>query len=461
MRGCRSRWISAVLGAGVGLPGTACTTVATEVQIGILLPEDETPLAATDNVHMTLSPSGFSDSLAVDGPDFTFTIELDPDGVERTLTVYFADQERLLGYGATLPFQYGPAASLEIQTLIGYPGRLATFPHTFDLPDASSIAASFAGQHVLVLASDGSTLFMDGHTYAFEGAASWPADRPVPASDDGVMVSEGTAIVSRLWWTPDLAALTFDLRENAWVSRAIVGDAGTDRAGAAFSHDPETRTAWLFGGGQRTDVASLDLSQPNHISLHPAPQWQLDAPRQGAQALRLPTPTSPEWVIIGGDDPTVARVYFVERGLALGPIEAWTGLQCVVFDREIRDVARILCAGGLRSDVPTDDALLVALPTAGTPEVTILEHLLSAPQPDVQWFHDDFALYAQGDSSFDRVARNDFSVTSQPSVTGRTTRGSRVELATGLHLLVGGALGDGSPANRWQVFAPSLSPNAP
>lgn len=452
-------WRRVALGSwsiGIG----ACTS-ATEVDIRLLLPEDTTPLEVADNANFTLQPDGFSESISVDGTDFTFAIELDPDAVERSLSVYLARQETLLGYGSSLPFRYGPAVSLGLRVLIGYPGRVANFPQSFALPDASSIAASFDGQHMLVLASDRSTLFVDGHTYAFENAASWPSDVAVPPAHDGVFLSEGSAIVTRLWWDPNLRAMTFDLRDNTWVDRPVVGDAGADRAAAAFVHVPEQRVAWLLGGGMRTDVARLDLSAGSQISTASEPNLVLDGPRQGAQGLLVSAVQPPELVLVGGTDPLLPRVYFVDRGLALGPAEDWQDLQCAPVDRDAAAVARIVCAGGIRAGQPSADALVIELSVSGAPIVTPAMNFLSEAMPDVRWLHDNFALFAQSGATLNRFDRRDLSRLDQPSPLGRTRGGSVLDLATGVTMIIGGALDDGYPANRWQIFAPSLSPRTP
>lgn len=438
----------AVLSTGVATSG--CTETILDVDIQLLLPEDPTPLQAADNAHITLAPDGISESIVIEGPEFTFNAELDPDTVERTLTVYLARQQTLLGYGRTLPFQYAPAAAIDLRVLIAYPGLLTTFPQAFDFPDPASLAASFDGHHVLVLGSTGAALFLDGHSYTFEAAASWPSTTPLPEPSDGVLLSEGRAIVTRLAWAEALRALSFDLRENAWIERPVLGDAAIGRTAAAFVHDPTQRVAWLLGGGERTDVARLDLAQPTAIPVGLEPAWALDRPRRGATAILA----GAEVVVVGGDDPDVPRVHLPARGLALGPVEDWRGLRCAPLDRDPVATPRILCAGGLRDGAPTADALLVEL--AATPAVTHLPDFLPVPMPDPRWFEDDAALYAQSGAAWTRVDRGSLERTDTAVPVGRAYGGATVDLATGVTMLIGGTREDGSPANRWQIFAPTL-----
>jgi len=444
----RHAWI-----LGIG-PSLACETVVAEVDIRMLVPADDTILQGADNAHISLQPSGFSESFAVDGLDFELEVVLDPDDTARTLALYLARGETLLGYGSTPPFEYDAAASIDMRVLLAYPGLLGTFPYAFDVPDPGTTAATFGGVGLLALGTDGTSLFLDGYTYALRAAAPWPAEIPLPPPHDGTFLSEGHAIVTRVWWSEILGMQRFDLREDAWTAVPVEGDAANARAGASFVHDETQKVLWVFGGGARRDIARVDLADPETARTTVEPAWLLDAPRAFAHAIAVGPPEAPEFLLAGGDDPSLPRIFLPARAEATGPTGDWQGLRCASLDA---GRLRVVCGGGVRDGAPTPDALLIELQPGQPTMVSLLSGLLTLPMPDLRWLSDDFALYAQSGSTLVRIDRATLGATPQAVAPTRETGGSTVELATGITLIIGGALSDGQPANRWSMFAPTLS----
>jgi hypothetical protein len=432
-----------------------CSPTPINVEIGLLFPEDDQRLAATDNVSVTLTPDGFSDTFATDGPDFSLEVELEPDDTERELAVFMARGESLIAYGRTPPFAFRVASGVGVQVLLAYPESLATLPLSFDLPDASTLAAPAVGRGMVALGGDGTTAFLDRFTFDLEFAAA--LDDP-PAGDDGTMVGDSAGNVVRVAWNERLSAHRFDVALDQW---RLLGTGEGTRAGAVSMRLGDDALL-LLGGEGRTDALQVSWSaeEDGEATFEAGPAWALlDAPRPGARALALPFPDGPRPLLVGGDDPALPRVLPAWGGAAaVGPAEAWTGLQCVQLDTAGADATAhlVLCAGGIRADEPTADALFVSVDAAGAAEVTELPTLLPAPMADVLWLADDAAVYAQGDGRWVRIDRSDLVVTEPPAASARARGGCTVPLDTGITLIVGGIDQAGAPTSTWQVFAPAL-----
>jgi hypothetical protein len=446
----------ALLGFGAG-----CSPIALDVEIGLLLPEGDDRLAATDNVSVTLEPDGFVDTFAAEGTDFALEVELEPDDTERELAVYMAQGEALIAYGRTPPFRYRTAAGAGLQVFVAYPQSLSTLPLAFALPDANTVAAPAPGYGMIAVASDGTAAFLDGYTFDLEPASQLPT---VPAADDGTFVGEAAGGAVRLSWNEGLAAWRFDVLGNAWTELAFTGsDAAVPRPHAPFIGLPGDRLL-VLGGGDRVDALEVSYASVDATpSAVPGPTWiGLDAPRQHATAIALDFGDGPVPLVVGGDDPSLPRVLaawsFPSVGDAAlaGPAEAWTGLRCVQLDPAGTPVQRVLCAGGLRSDAATADALLVNVAADGVPDLVELPALLPAAMDDVLWQADDAAVYAQGSGRWVRVARSDLAVSEPPAAPARAHGGMSVPLDTGVTLVIGGTDTAGAPTNRWQAFAPAL-----
>jgi hypothetical protein len=443
------------------LLAAGCSPTALDVEIGILFPDGDDRLAATDNVSITLQPDGFVDTFAAEGTDFGLEVELTPDDTERELAVFLAQGETLLAYGRTPPFRYRAAAGAGLQVLVAYPQSLSTLPFAFDLPDANTVAAPAPGYGMVAVGSDGSTVFLDGYTFDLEPAARLEA---IPAADDGAFVGDSAGGAVRLSWAAGLAAQRFDVLQNAWTQLVFEGpDAAVPRPRAAFI-ELGTDRLLVLGGGDRVDTLEVRYASVEATpSAAAGPAWiQLDASRQGATAIALDFGEGPLPLVVGGDDPSLPRVLAawsfasVQEAARAGPIEAWTDLRCVPLDPTGTPLQRVLCAGGIRSDAPTADALLVTVQADGVPEVVELAGLLPAAMADVLWQADDAAVYAQGDGRWIRLARSDLAVSEPPAAPARARGGMSVPFDTGITLVVGGTDIAGAPTNRWQAFAPAL-----
>ena len=454
--------LSLAAGVVLALSG-GCSPTELSVEMGLLLPEDGSRLDATDNVSVTLEPDGFVDTFSADGLDFALEVELEPDETERVLTVYLAQGETLLAYGRTPPFRYRTASGAGVQLMLAFPESLATLPISFDLPDASTIAAPATGFGMVALGSDGSTVFLDHYTFDLEAAT--PLEKEVvPAVDDGTFVGDSDGGSVRVSWNAGLAARRFDVPQNTWTELEFAGpEVAVARPGASFIPFGTDRIL-VLGGGDRTDTLEVhygSIDATPSASLGPE-GMRLDAPRMGATAIALDFGGGPLPLVVGGDDPTLPRVLAAwsyasaNEAARAGPAEAWTGLRCVALDPTGAPIQRVLCAGGRRPDAATADALVVTVAADGRPTVEERTALLPVAMEDVLWQSDDDAVYAQGEGRWVRIARADLTVTEPPAAPARHKGGTSVPLDTGVTLVVGGTASNEAPTNRWQVFAPAV-----
>jgi D-serine deaminase-like pyridoxal phosphate-dependent protein len=426
-------------------PGTACQPITTAVDVQLLLPDDQTELQRTNNVSVVLEPQGFARTVATDGLDFGLSFEVPPDGVVRTLAVYLAEDDALLAWGRTPPFSYAGAAE-GLSLLLARPGALTPLPLEFAQPDAAARVAPIADVGMLVLASDGSALFLDTYQYTLEAASSLDDG---PAVDDGVLVGAADGGVVRVAWHDGVAAWRFDALTDTWQALELGGDR-QPRPGAAVWIDPEGETLRLLGGGQAIDVVELALRGSEARDVAPVDGLRLAGPRSGATAIEL----DGHLLAIGGDDPSVPLAWRADAEQAAGPPTAWTALACASLTDS---PPQALCVGGLRDGTPTADALRLALPD-GTLAVEVLTDFLPLPLPAPLLLSDDAALYAQGEGRGLRIDRADLGITEPPDPAPRAAGGSLAPLPSGAMLLVGGLDLDGAPLDRWYAFAPTVEP---
>lgn len=447
MRGHRGAAI--VLGASLSL---GCEAVTLDVEIGILYPDDTSPLASTNNVTVTLSPNGFTETFAANGTDFALDVELEPDDEERTLAIYLARDESLLGYGETPPFSYETAAGAGIEVFIGFPGSVATLPASFDLPDGSTVAAAAGDLGVVALGSDGSTLFLDAYTLTFKGATS--LDRAAPAADDGLFFGDSQRGATRIGVSNGVNAARFSVASNEWTDLDFSDFADTaqvDRTGAATLGVAGADDVYVFGGGEALDVLRIDVTTAQ-VEVMP---WQLDTPRPHAVAAWLGPAEDRLAIVIGGaaseDDPIA---WSPTLGVGSSLTAAWTDLRCVAVP-DADAPASILCAGGSRDDAPTADAIRI---TAIDGAVLVEELPQTFPEPpgDVRWFQDGQAVYAQGAGRLFRIDRQTQLVSEPPSSSPRIAGGTLASLPSGRVALVGGTDATGAPVDAWQVFSPEI-----
>lgn len=428
---------------GGALPG--CQPITTDVPVELLLPPDDPELDRTNNASVVLEPQGFSRTVATDGLDFALSFEVPPDAVARTLAIYLAEDDELLAWGRTPPFTYAGATE-GIALLLARPGLLSPLDFELSTPDPAARVAPIDDIGMLVLASDGSALFLDAYQYTLEAASSLD-DGPAP--DDGVLVGAADGGVVRVAWQGGIAAWRFDAVADAWTKLELGGELAA-RPGAAWWIDPERERLRLFGGGSADDVLELSLRGDEPRDVAAVADLRLDAPRPGAVAIEL----DGHPLAIGGDDPTLPVAWPTDGDAGAGPTAAWTALACASWSD---DPPQALCVGGLRDGSPTADALLLEL-RDGALEVTEQPSLLPAPIPAPLLFSDDVALYVQGEARWLRIARDDLAVTELPTPASRATAGSTAPLPSGATLLVGGLDLDGEPLERWYAFAPAIDP---
>ena len=59
----------------------ACAPFTSDLEVDVVLPEDHDDLEAADNASLLLGPDGTVETIAADGVDFSFRVELEPDDV--------------------------------------------------------------------------------------------------------------------------------------------------------------------------------------------------------------------------------------------------------------------------------------------------------------------------------------------------------------------------------------------
>lgn len=451
---------AALARARLGLAALAllagCTTEL-PFPVRVILPEGATDLDRADNLALELAPQGFVTSYQVRGTDFSLELSLEPDDVARTLALYLADGTELLAWGRSAPFVLlSPPGDLAV--VLARPGVLSTWPGAAPDPDPDLLAARAPGRGLAVLDSAGDIAILSEFTYAIEIGARLDPAEGLPAPTDGVLVPDAAGDLWRVAWADGLRAYVYDPALDVWTTAEIVGAPGGPRSGAAAALGGPRDRLWIAGGDPESSLIELALARDEDGRAAATQLAALDAPRPGATVFPVLHGDLETPFVLGGaaDLPAVS---IPTAGLALGPVGAWTGIQCRQLDPV--DVAggivRVLCLGGLRGDQPTADALLLNCPSDAA-QTVVEERLnfLTTAVADPRLFADDLAVYAQGAASWQRIDRTGLTVTAATSPATRETGGHSITTGTGVTFLVGGKDADDRPVDRWWIFAPAL-----
>ncbi len=428
---------------GLGAATSACAPLTTDVPITVVLPAETSDLQRANNASLVLEPDGRVDTFAVEGLDFALSIELDPDDDERTMSLFLAEDQRLLAWGITPPFTLLGAES-GLALLVARPGALSSMPTQFDAPDPTAITAAFAARAAAIVASDGSTVVLDAYTY--QVAAADPLTDP-PAPTDGVLAPDPEGGAQRWSAETGLRATRLEPLTGTWSERDLGTHDVPARPGATWLVDEVGARVLLVGGGDALDTVQADLDPQVAAPVTRHPEWSLDLARPDPGVATLTVDETAATVVFGSDDAALPVAWWLEGQRALGPAARWSGARCVA--AAIR--GSILCGGGMRDDAPTGDVVELAV-AGGDVTATELPGLLSAMREPL-WLVDDVAVYAQGDGRMWRIAA-DGSTTEVVAASTRATGGSVTRLPTGFSLLVGGREGDDTALPRWWVFAP-------
>lgn len=445
---------------------TACTSeVAFAVRV--IVPDDEPTLERADNAALLLDP-GTAVNYEVDGLDFSLELSLEPDDVQRTLSLYLAEGEALLAWGRSAPFVLSSPPD-DLAVLIAPPGALAKFPGAIAEPDPEILVAVAPGRGAVMLDSAGHTALLNQFTLATDSGATLEVDDLPPASD-GALVGDTGGGVFRLAWADELRGFRYDPGADTWTTAKYTGDEIGPRDGAAWLVDASLERVLVFGGGERRDVAQIDLvAGADGSYAAEVLGTDLDGPRRGATALflvRTDTDEGEGVVLVGGDDPARPLAWSVATREGVGPAEAWTGLQCAQLDLAAGadDEVRVLCLGGLRGGAATTAALVLHFPAASAdkpPTLEILPDLVQGAPVEPRLFVDETSVYAQfagpEGGVWLRIARSDLSPTVSVSPALRARGGHSVLLATGATFLLGGWTADEHAVDRWHVFVPALA----
>lgn len=452
----------------VGMSASACET-ARELPVTVILPADVSEYTRADNASLVMRPSGDVFSFGVDGLDFTLELEGAPTTEAQQLELYLADGDELLAWGSTVPFATaGPDEGLAL--FLGRPGVLSSWPDLLDTPDPQLLGAQAIGRGMLLVQADGDTFLLNHYTLSLESGSRLPDTASFagdPSSNEGGLFSAANGTVVRLGWEQqDPAAWRYDPSDDTWAELSIAsGTQVGGRMGAAVLTDPDATRVYLLGGGGSTNGVSIDLvaDEQGVLAAAPVADFTLDAPRDGATALWIPTAEDPtaDVLLVGGEDDGPLAL-LASTGASVGPSLAWRGLACAIqtptdpTDMDTQPEVTVLCVGGSIDDVPTADAASIEVIPGGAAQVETHESFLPVALPDPLMFSDTTALYTQGQGRWFRIARDDQSVSEPSSSPPRASGGHLVSLANGVTFLVGGVNQDGAALDRWQVFTPAL-----
>lgn len=442
------------LGLALLLLLAACTSEL-PFPVKVLLPEESAELRRADNLSLQLGPDGGYVSYEVRGTDFSVDLELEPDAVVRTLSLYLADGTELLAWGRSAPFVLSSPPA-ELAVLLARPGLLSTYPGAVPEPDADLLAAHGPGLGLFLLSSAGDIALLSESTYDVQLGARLDPDEGLPDPKDGVLVPDTAGALWRVAAADGLRAYHFDPAFDVWSPVELSGHPVGPRPGAAWAADGRERLL-LAGGGAEADIVALALARDDSGVAEVTKLFSLDAPRPGATLVVLDRGDA-EQLLVVGSDAADAAVYLPDGGRATGPAGPWTRLQCAALDPAGDDgTVRVLCLGGLRGDQPSADALVINCPPA-TENVTVDEHtnFLPVALADPRLFADDLAVYAQGPATWLRIGRDDLEVTQQDGPATRETGGHSLTMGTGVTFLVGGRDAEDRPVSNWWIFAPTL-----
>ncbi len=451
------------LGALLPLASAAACESGEGPHLQVLLPEGDVDLESADNASLVLDPGGPSVTYDIDGPDFTLSLELELDDLQRTASLYIARGTDLLAWGRSAPFVLADTAAA-VTIFVGRPGALSTFPGEVSGAEGM-VAAQAPGRGMLLVAEDGGTYLLSERNLEISAGDAFPTTAPpVTAS---ALVGERGGGVLRLSWAEGLAGWRFDPGLDSWETIELAGDLEVEpRDGAAWLVDASAEHLLLFGGGDQDDIVEIDLQPASEDGpyLHRRLEIALDGPRPGATPAwitRSGTDEGEGVLLFGGDQEDLPLASFTGVASPAGPLLRWTGAACEQVERGADASAgatlRVLCFGGLRDEVPTRDAAIIGIPPAGPLTVEVLAQWLPEAAAEPRLFSDESALYAQSAGSWLRFDPLDLSAAPDVSATtaDRATGGHSVNLGTGVTFLVGGVTAEGQPVDRWQVFTPT------
>ncbi|PRP90849.1 hypothetical protein ENSA5_60990 [Enhygromyxa salina] len=456
--------IAAKLGLGLGLAltlaGASACESPRELPITVILPADTSDYERADNASLVMRPSGDAFSFGVDGLDFSLELEGEPSTSLQQLELYLADGDELLAWGSTVPFATA-GADVGLALFLGRPGLLSTWPEVLDTPDPALLAAEAIGRGMLMVQADGDTFLLNHYSLALEAGSRLPDTVSFGADDGGLFSAADGAVVRMAWEQLEPTAWRYDPSADAWSELSVDGAAEIGaRPGASVLVDPDRTRLYLLGGGGLLDGVAIDLLPDDDGVLAAAPvaDLVLDAPRVGAAALWIATDDDPtaDVLLVGGEEAGPLAL-LTSAGASVGPSLAWRDLACAI-QNPGADAVTVLCLGGSIDGSPTADAASIEVIVGGSAEVEIRESFLPLALPDPLIFADDFALYAQGEARWLRIARDDASVSEPNSAPLRASGGHLASLANGVTFVLGGVDQGGVALDRWQVFTPAIEP---
>ena len=313
---------------------------------------------------------------------------------------------------------------------------------------------------MLVLASDGTAVFLDVFAWQVRGAAAIPSEMVI-SPEDGVLVPDPDGGAQRIAIADDLLVLRFDPVDDAWASREA-----DSAAQARFGARPNAPTLladsgaslWVLGGEQQRDVVAVSLSQDAAVSVTAVAVPELDAPRPGATAIRAERGEGQltSSVLFGVEDERPVA-WMIERGLAVGPPGPWTGAACAMLDApDPSATLRVICLGGIRDGAATGDAVVLELPPPSAtdlqPTATVLVDLLDGPMADPVALRGGSAVYAQGNARAVNIDIGMPTVQQSAQSPDRARGGHLAVLPLGVTFLVGGVTAEDAPVSRWTTF---------
>jgi uncharacterized protein (TIGR00251 family) len=431
---------------------------ASEMSVGVVLPEERGELERADNAAVVLQPGNERVTFPVEGLDFALEVEREPDGAARRLELYLAEGDELLAWGSTAPFVLD-GSEVDVALFLGRPGQLSTWPAEVADPDPDLLAARAIGRGMLVLEADGDTSLLNEFSLALEPGAE--LDDPPDPADGGLFPAADGTIVRLTWSAGPASAWRYDPGEDRW--DALEVDAAAQigpRPGAAWLLEADATRLYLLGGGELVDGVAIELvaDADDRLAAAPIDDLVLDGPRRGATALWLPSVDDPsaDALLVGGDDPSLPLAFQTSTNTAFGPARAWTAAACAIrIDATDDTPATALCVGGQLDGAPTSAGLHASF--GATAQVELIDAFLPLALPDPLLLVDDFALYALGEGRSLPIARDSATLANGDFATLRARGGHSVLLSSGATFLVGGVGTDEAALDRWQVFTPALS----